>query len=190
MRGEKPWRNVIISTAETLRMRWFPRIPGQPQFWGPSIVDRVVIDEFHRLRLAGLGPGLFTNPITGGVMEISEQTYPEQIARMIMALNATYRWALTATPLVSSVNDCVSKLPYDASRNNSDIIENSAGSCVFSREVRGWKKTFRPILLPRKIPSQAVHGRQGRQTLLDTIQPRLSHRWRILTVCRRPIRTL
>jgi hypothetical protein len=106
MRGEKPWRHVIITTPDTLRTRWSPRNAGQTQFWGPGLIDRIVVDEFHRLRLAGLGPGIFTNTQTGGLLEISQESYAEQICRMILTLNPTYRWALSATPMVSSVSDC------------------------------------------------------------------------------------
>jgi len=106
-RGVHQWRNVIVSTPETFRTRYFPRNEGQPQFWGPNIIGRVVIDEFHRLRAAGTGEGYCRAPKTEGVLQVGSQSAVDQIAMMINALQPQYKWALTATPLVSSFYDCV-----------------------------------------------------------------------------------
>ena len=111
MQGQSPWRTVIITTPETFRSWYSSRNAGQQQFWGPGLVERVVIDEAHRLRTSGLGTGCFTNPASGGVIKIEEETYAEQLALMLHSLEPRYKWALTATPLVESFNDCVSEVP-------------------------------------------------------------------------------
>ena len=154
MRGPRPWRTVIISSPDVFLARYQPRNAGQQQLWGPDVIDRVVIDEFHRLRSSGLGQGEFVNHTTGGIVKIDDDAMPEKLARSILALKPKFKWALTATPLVSSLDDCVCETPFDG------MLPPSANLCHFDRDgscaslnaSHGWTKICPQTPLSTKKP--------------------------------------